>query len=217
MNDPGSVSSLVISMVSGIFYSAPLHRKPFIIFVAKFKNYKVFVSVTVIQWVTAKDGADTGSTDTDTQGESRNDRSMIRPEKPVMMPVKKKRRSTDFSDLDEYDDMEEGIRLEQRKGQGGNDGNLDFRTPTSRSMSREAEIMDIEALRKATFNSKLAIQKRDGSVSIDRPSSSRQTDSSDSISMTRLQHTNSSDSTTRFIDAKESRNKRNPRYECCYE
>lgn len=74
-------------------------------------NLDILLSVMVIQLITANDGTDSDSSGDSrpakaTDDSSRNLRSKMRPEKPVMMPPEKKRKSTDFSDLDSMEDLE---------------------------------------------------------------------------------------------------------------
>lgn len=140
---------------------------------ANIETWKVFISVLTIQWITAKDGADTGSTgggQSNSTGESRNDRTLIRPEKPVMTPMKKKRRSTDFSD--DFDDMDMEMETNVRRDTqwqglgsgsgGGHDGSADTQSPSS-TASGEAGL-NAEAIKQSGYNAGLTIQKRLGKL-----------------------------------------------------
>jgi len=164
-------------------------------------NLDILLSVLVVQWITAKDGADSGSENkstTDNDTKRANDRALLRPEKPIMMPIKAKRKDTDFSD--DFSDLEGGIELDNVRqnvdGKGGVDGNFD--SPRSKSGGP----FKLDVIKVNSFNT-LAVQRRDGPSTSGGSSIMREKDSSDSMSLAALQRLDSADSGTRFIDKRE--------------
>jgi len=162
---------------------------------------EVLLSVLVVQWITAKDGADSGSsenkstTDNDT---SRNDRALLRPEKPIMMPLKAKRKDTDFSD--DFSDIEGGVELDNLKqnvGKGGTDGQLDSLE------SERSDTLNLDAVTIQRFNTGPIALRPTAQATSSGASNMRETHSSDSLSFPELRRGDSADSTTKFIDTRE--------------